>query len=251
MLNVRIIPCLDISGSRVVKGTNFINLKDAGDPIEASKYYASHGADEIIFLDITATHENHNVIIDLINEVAKGVFIPLTVGGGIKDIEDIRNILNAGADKVSLNSSAVKNPEIIKMASHKFGVQCIVVAIDAKKIGKNKWTVFIHGGRINTGIDVIFFARKMEKLGAGEILLTSMDNDGTKNGYDTELLKIVSNSIQIPIIASGGAGKIEDFHKAYCNGASAMLGASLFHYRELTISDVKKQLRLKNIPVRI
>ncbi|MDR3256937.1 MAG: imidazole glycerol phosphate synthase subunit HisF [Endomicrobium sp.] len=250
MLAIRVIPCLDVTNGRVVKGTNFVDLKDAGDPVEIAKQYNLDGADELVFLDITATHEGRNTTIDLVRRTAEKVFIPLTVGGGLKTLEDIRNILNAGADKVSLNSSAVKDPEFIKKASDKFGVQCIVIAIDAKKVGENKWNVFVHGGRIDTGLDVVLWAQKVVELGAGEILLTSMDKDGTKDGYDIELLKAVSSSISIPVIASGGAGKVEHFSQACEYGASAILAASLFHYKKLTIKEVKKYLKSKNIPVR-
>ncbi|MDR3253558.1 MAG: imidazole glycerol phosphate synthase subunit HisF [Endomicrobium sp.] len=250
MLGIRVIPCLDVTDGRVVKGTNFVNLKDAGDPIEVAKHYNSDGADEIVFLDITATHEGRNTTIDLIRRTAEKVFIPLTVGGGIRTMEDIRNLLNAGADKVSLNSSAVRDPEIIRKSGYKFGIQCIVVAIDAKKVGENKWNVFVHGGRIDTGLDAVLWAKKAAKLGAGEILLTSMDKDGTKDGYDTELLRIISSSVKIPVIASGGAGKVEHFSQAYEYGASAVLAASLFHYKELTINEVKEHLKFKSIPVR-
>lgn len=250
MLGIRLIACLDVTNGRVVKGTNFANLKDAGDPVEVARQYYLDGADEIVFLDINATHEGRNTIIDLVKKIAERVFIPLTVGGGIRTVEDIRNLLNAGADKISLNSSAVKDPEIIKKASDKFGIQCIVIAVDAKKVEKNRWNVFINGGRIDTGIDAVIWSRKVAELGAGEILLTSMDKDGTKDGYDLELLRAVSSSVEIPVIASGGAGKIEHFSKACESGASAILVASLFHYRELTIKEVKNYLKSKSIFVR-
>jgi len=250
VLGIRLIPCLDVANGRVVKGTNFINLKDAGNPIEVARQYYLDGADEIVFLDITATHERRNTTIDLVKKTAEKVFIPLTVGGGIKTVEDIRNLLNAGADKVSLNSSAVKDPELVKKASNKFGIQCIVVAVDAKKVKKNRWNVFIHGGRIDTGIDAIVWSKKIMELGAGEILLTSMDKDGTRDGYDLELLEAVSGSVKIPVVASGGAGKMEHFSQACKSGASAILVASLFHYKELTIKGVKNYLRSKNIFVR-
>jgi cyclase len=250
MLGLRIIPCLDIAGGRIVKGMNFVNLKDAGDPVEAAEKYNNEGADEIVFLDITATYEARNTTVDLVRRTAEKVFIPLTVGGGVKTIEDIRNLLNAGADKISLNSSAVKSPEIIKKASGKFGSQCIVVAIDVKRAGENKWNVFICGGRTDTGLNAVDWAKKAAEFGAGEILLTSMDRDGTKSGFDEELLKTISHSVDIPIIASGGAGKPEDFANAYKCGASAVLAASLFHYKELTVKDVKEYLRNENIPVR-
>jgi cyclase len=250
VLGIRLIPCLDVTNGRVVKGTNFINLKDAGDPVELARQYYLDGADEIVFLDITATHEGRDATIDLVRRVAEKVFIPLTVGGGIRTVEDIRNLLNAGADKVSLNSSAVKDPKIVKKASDKFGIQCMVVAIDAKKVKKNRWNVFIHGGRIDTGIDAVVWSRKVTELGAGEILLTSMDKDGTKDGYDLELLKEVSSSVKIPVVASGGAGKIEHFFQACESGASAILVASLFHYKELSIKGVKNYLKSKSIFVR-
>ena len=250
MLGIRVIPCLDVNNGRVVKGTNFVNLKDAGDPVEIAERYNSEGADELVFLDITATHEGRDTTVDLVRRTAEKVFIPLTVGGGIRTLEDIRNLLNAGADKVSLNSSAVKNPEIIKEASDKFGMQCIVVAIDAKKVSDNKWNVYVNGGRIDTGLDAVEWAKKTASLGAGEILLTSMDKDGTKDGYDVELLKKISEACSVPVIASGGAGKLEHFSQACENGASAVLAASLFHYKELTIQEVKDHLKSKNFPVR-
>ncbi|MDR1928509.1 MAG: imidazole glycerol phosphate synthase subunit HisF [Endomicrobium sp.] len=251
MLRIRIIPCLDVLDGRIVKGVNFVNLKNTGDPVLLATRYASLGADEIVFLDISATHKNYNLEIDIVKKIAKMIFIPFTVGGGIKTLENIRNILNAGADKIAINSFAVKNPEIIRIASNKFGRQCIVVAIDVKMSSKTNWNVFIHGGRIDTGLDVVYWAQEVVRLGAGEILLTSMDRDGTKRGYDLNLLRTVSNFITIPIIASGGAGKVEDFARAYENGASAMLVASLFHYKELTIYNIKKYLKSQNIPVRM
>jgi cyclase len=250
MLGIRVIPCLDVTDGRVVKGTNFVNLKDAGDPVEVAKQYNADGADELVFLDITATCERRDITIDLIRKTAETVFIPLTVGGGIKTMKDIRNLLNAGADKVSLNSFAVKDPKIVKKSSDKFGMQCIVVAIDAKKTNENRWNVYINGGRIDTGLDVICWAKKVTDLGAGEILLTSMDKDGTKDGYDGELLKAVSTAVTVPVIASGGAGKVVHFSQACENGASAVLAASLFHYKELTIMAVKEHLKSKNIQVR-
>ncbi len=250
MLGIRVIPCLDVNKGRVVKGTNFVNLRDAGDPVEIAERYNTEGADELVFLDITATNEGRDTTVDLVRRAAEKVFIPLTVGGGIRTLEDIRNLLNAGADKVSLNSSAVKNPEIIKEASDKFGMQCIVVAIDAKKIADSKWNVFVNGGRIDTGLDAVEWAKKVASLGTGEILLTSMDKDGTKDGYDVELLQAISDAVKIPVIASGGAGKLEHFSKACEYGASAVLAASLFHYKELTIQQVKEHLKSKGIPVR-
>jgi cyclase len=251
MLGVRVIPCLDITNGRVVKGTNFLELKDAGNPIDIAQYYSTHGADELVFLDITATFEKRDTTISLINMTSEKIFIPLTVGGGVKTLVDIRNILNAGADKVAINSAAVYNPNIILKASNMFGKQCIVVAIDAKNVGINRWNVFTHGGRVNTGIDAVHWANKVTKLGAGEILLTSMDKDGTKCGYDIALIKIISSSISIPIIASGGAGKLEHCVAAYKAGASAILIASLFHYKELTIKQVKNYLKTNDIPVRL
>ena len=250
MLGIRVIPCLDVNKGRVVKGTNFINLKDAGDPVEVAKRYNDEGADEVFFLDITASHEGRDTIADLARRTAKQVFIPFTIGGGIRTVEDIRKILNAGADKVSLNSAAVKNPEFIKRASKLFGNQCIVVAIDAKKAAQNKWNVFVCGGRINTGIDAVEWAKRTAELGAGEILLTSMDRDGTKNGYDNKLLKAVSQAVEIPVIASGGAGNLKHFSNACKSGASAVLAASLFHYKILSIKEVKDRLKEDNFPVR-
>ncbi|MDR2191709.1 MAG: imidazole glycerol phosphate synthase subunit HisF [Endomicrobium sp.] len=258
MLGIRVIPCLDVNKGRVVKGTNFINLRDAGDPVEVAKRYNAQGADEVVFLDITATNEDRNTTVDLVRRTAEQVFIPLTVGGGIRTIADIRNLLNAGADKVSLNSAAVKNPQLIKEAGDKFGIQCIVVAIDAKKcpcgaltgVSETRWNVFVSGGRIDTGIDAIKWAKQAAHLGAGEILLTSMDRDGTKDGYDNELLKAVSDAVEIPVIASGGAGKLEHFSDACKNGASAVLAASLFHYKTLSVKEVKDRLEKDGFPVR-
>jgi len=250
MLSVRVIPCLDVDNGRVVKGTNFVNLRDAGDPVEAAERYNLEGADELVFLDITATHEARDTTVDLVRRTAEKVFIPLTVGGGIRTIDDIRNLLNAGADKVSLNSAAVKNPQIIKSSSERFGGQCIVLAVDAKKVSDNKWNVFVSGGRIDTGLDALEWIKRGVDLGAGEILLTSMDRDGTKDGYDCELLKIVSQSVGVPVIASGGAGEYEHFAKACEAGASAVLAASLFHYKELSIRGVKEYLISHNFPAR-
>jgi cyclase len=250
VLSIRVIPCLDVSQGRVVKGTNFINLRDAGDPVEIAKRYNEEGADEIVFLDITATHEDRNTTIEVVRKTARQVFIPLTVGGGIRTISDIKNLLNAGADKVSLNSIAVKNPSIIKEASDIFGIQCIVVAIDAKKIADDKWNVFVRGGRVDTGIDAVQWAQKAVQLGAGEILLTSMDRDGTKDGYDTDLLKIISSRVSVPLIASGGAGEFKHFADACKSGAGAVLAASLFHYKEMSIADLKKYLKAQNINTR-
>ncbi|HIP93664.1 MAG TPA: imidazole glycerol phosphate synthase subunit HisF [Desulfurobacteriaceae bacterium] len=254
MLAKRIIPCLDVKDGRVVKGVNFVSLVDAGDPVEQAKVYDKEGADELVFLDITASYEKRSIMIDVVRKTAEQVFMPLTVGGGIRTIEDIRNLLLAGADKVSINTAAVKNPDLIREGARIFGSQCIVVAIDVKRKIKNKKTffeVYIHGGRTSTGIDAINWAKKVEKLGAGEILLTSMDTDGTKNGYDLELLEIICDKVKIPVIASGGAGKKEHFLEAFKVGASAALAASIFHFREISILEVKKYLLDNNIPVRI
>lgn len=254
MLAKRIIPCLDVKDGRVVKGVNFVSLVDAGDPVEQAKVYDKEGADELVFLDITASYEKRSIMIDVVRKTAEQVFMPLTVGGGIRTIEDIRNLLLAGADKVSINTAAVKNPDLIREGARIFGSQCIVIAIDVKKKIKNKKTffeVYIHGGRTPTGIDAINWAKKVEKLGAGEILLTSMDTDGTKNGYDLELLEIICDKVKIPVIASGGAGKKEHFLEAFKVGASAALAASIFHFREISILEVKKYLLDNNIPVRI
>ena len=252
MLKNRIIPCLDVSSGRVVKGINFINLKDAGDPVEQAEYYDKCGADEICFLDITATHEKRNTIIDIVNRTAEKCFVPLTVGGGIKSIQNIRDLLLAGADKVSINSAAVNDIRFVKEASKKFGAQCMVVAVDAKKVSEDKWEIYTHGGRNKTGINAIDFAIQAEKNGAGEILLTSMDKDGTKNGYDIDLLKKVTSKVGIPVIASGGAGNLEHLYEGIRKGgASAVLAASIFHYGEFTIHDVKKYLASKDVPVRI
>ena len=251
MLKKRIIPCLDVKDGRVVKGINFVNLKDAGDPVEQAKIYDKGGADEICFLDITASSENRKILLDKVSETAKSCFVPLTVGGGISDIEDIQNLLLAGADKVSINTAAVKNHNFIKESSIRFGSQCIVIAIDAKKVGNNKWEIFTHGGRNSTGIDVIEYARVAEKNGAGEILLTSMDKDGTKTGYDLELTKKVSNLVSIPVIASGGVGNLDHLYQGFKEGfASAVLAASIFHYGEYSILEAKKFLAAKGIPIR-
>jgi len=252
MLKNRIIPCLDVNNGRVVKGINFIELKDAGDPVEQAAFYDQSGADEICFLDITASHENRGTIIDIVNKTAEKCFVPLTVGGGIKTIKNIRDLLLAGADKVSINTAAVNDINFVKEASKKFGTQCMVVAVDTKKISANKWEVFTHGGRNKTGIDAIEFAKKDEDCGAGEILLTSMDKDGTKTGYDLDLLKKVTNKVNIPVIASGGAGNLEHLHDGIKKGgASAVLAASIFHYGEYTIKDAKEYLNSKNVSVRL
>ena len=246
----RIIPCLDVSGGRVVKGVNFVNLIDAGDPVETAKAYNKAGADELVFLDITASSDNRNTVIDMVNRVAKEVFIPFTVGGGIRSVENFKEILNAGADKVSVNSAAIKNPSLISEAAKKFGRQCVVCAIDAKKNGDH-WEVYLNGGRVNTGLDALKWAKQAEMLGAGEILLTSMDCDGTKAGYDVELTKAVSDLVDIPVIASGGAGKLEHFYEAFTDAkADAVLAESLFHFNEIKIKDLKDYLRKKGISVR-
>lgn len=251
MLAKRIIPCLDIKDGRVVKGVNFVELKDAGDPVEMASFYNKENADELVFLDITASHENRGTVVDLARQVAKEVFIPFTIGGGISTVEQMREILLAGADKVSINSSAIKNPELITEGAKRFGNQCIVVAIDARKKG-NSWEVLTHGGRKPVGKDALEWAKEAVQRGAGEILLTSMDRDGTKNGYDNELTRVISEAVNVPVIASGGAGKIEDFKTVFIEGkADAALAASLFHFGEMTIQQVKKYLAENTIPVRI
>ena len=251
MLKNRIIPCLDVKNGRVVKGINFVELKDAGDPVEQAKIYSDGGADEICFLDITASNENRGTIIDIVRKTAKECFVPLTVGGGIRTIQNITDLLIAGADKVSINTAAVKNVDFVKEASKKFGSQCIVVAIDAKKVSENKWEVFTHGGRNKTGIDVIEFAKQVETNGAGEILLTSMNADGTKLGYDIELTRKISSEVSIPVIASGGAGKPLDMVNVLKKGkASAVLAASIFHFGFYSIENVKKEMLNYNISVR-
>jgi|TARA_B110000914_G_scaffold26779_1_gene19976 cyclase len=252
MLKSRIIPCLDVKNGRVVKGTNFLELKDAGDPVNQAAFYDKSGADEICFLDITATHEERNIIIETVKKTADRCFVPLTVGGGIRTIEDIRKLLIAGADKVSINTAAVKDPLFIKQASQKFGSQCIVAAVDVKKISNGKWEVFTHGGRKKTGIDGLEFTKQCVFNGAGEILLTSMDKDGTKTGYDLDLLKIVTSSVRVPVIASGGVGTLEHlFEGIKIGGASAVLAASIFHYGEFTIQQAKEYLASKGVQVRI
>ena len=249
----RIIPCLDVKDGRVVKGVNFVNLIDAGDPVECAKVYDEAGADELVFLDITASSDNRETVVDMVERVAKSVFIPFTVGGGIRTVEDFRKILNAGADKVSVNSSAIKRPELITEAAEKFGSQCVVCAIDAKKKADGTgWEIYLNGGRVNTGIDALWWAKRVEELGAGEILLTSMDTDGTKSGYDLELTSRVSENAGIPVIASGGAGNLEHFYDAFTKGkADAVLAASLFHFKEIEISDLKNYLKNKGVDVRI
>lgn len=253
MLTKRIIPCLDVDMGRVVKGVNFVNLKDVGDPVSIAEFYNKEGADELVFLDITATHEGRATMIDVVKRTAEKIFIPLTVGGGIKTVDDFKDILRAGADKISINSSAIRNPNLIKEASEKFGNQCVVVAIDGKRREDNSgWNVFINGGRIDTGLDALEWAKKAENLGAGEILLTSMDADGTKKGYDIEFTDAVCKTVNIPVIASGGCGKLQDFAEVFKeSGADAALAASLFHFREVTIKEVKEYLRKESVEVRI
>ncbi len=252
MLAKRIIPCLDIDQGRVVKGVNFENLVDAGDPVEVSKRYSNEGADEITFLDITASNENRDIMINTIEKAADEVFVPLTVGGGVRSLDNIRSLLMAGADKVSINTAAVNDPGLVKEAASKFGSQCIVVAVDIKKVKDESWEVFTHGGRNKTGLDAEDWIKKMQSLGAGEILLTSMDKDGTKKGYDLEILAKINEWINIPIIASGGAGKLEHISDAFLIGkADAALCASIFHFNEYSVNQVKEFLRGKNIKVRI
>jgi cyclase len=252
MLTKRIIPCLDVKDGRVVKGVKFLNLRDAGDPVEVAQFYDREEADEIVFLDITASFEKRNIMLDVVKRTAETVFMPLTVGGGIRNLEDIRQLLKAGADKVSINTAAVKNIELIKKASEKFGSQCIVVAIDAKRSGRGAWEVYIHGGRTHTGIDAVKWGKQVEKMGAGEILLTSMDMDGTKDGYDTELTRKFSEGLSIPIIASGGAGNLEHIYEAFAKGkADAALAASIFHYKEYSIREVKEYLKRRKVKVRV
>ena len=280
MLAKRIIPCLDVKDGRVVKGVSFLNLRDAGDPVENAKFYDKQGADELIFLDITASHEKRNIIIDVVMRTAEEVFMPLTVGGGIRTLDDIRDLLKAGCDKVSINTAAVNNPNFIREAAERFGSQCIVVAIDAKRVygslpdatgekwldapelkdvylkfpatDKLTWAISTHGGREMKLIDAIKWAKKMEKLGAGEIMLTSMDKDGTKDGYDIELTKTISEAVSIPVIASGGAGNLEHLYEALAEGkADAVLAASIFHYREYTIKEAKEYLKARGVPVRL
>ena len=252
MLTKRVIPCLDVHDGRVVKGVNFVNLQDAGDPVGIAKAYNKSGADEIVFLDITASSDKRNIMLEVVEKTAEQIFIPLTVGGGIRTVEDFRRILKVGADKISINSSALTNPTLISDAAWKFGSQCVVVAIDAKRNESGSWNTYINGGRKDFGIDVIVWAKKAQELGAGEILLTSMDCDGTKEGYDNELTKAVSEAVSIPVIASGGAGKLKHFTDVCINGkADAVLAASLFHYNELSILQVKEYMKTCGIPVRI
>jgi cyclase len=252
MLTKRIIPCLDVNNGRVVKGINFVNLKDAGDPVSVGEAYSKAGADELVFLDITASNERRATVADMVREVAKKVFIPFTVGGGIRTVDDVRAILREGADKVAMNSAAIDRPELIAEAAEKFGSQCVVLAIDAKRREDGSgWSVYKFGGRIDMGLDAVEWAKKGVELGAGEILLTSMDCDGTKNGYDIELTRAVADAVSVPVIASGGAGELSHFYDALTEGgADAALAASLFHYKELEINQVKEYLKGKGVPVR-
>ncbi len=255
MLAKRIIPCLDVHGGRVVKGTNFLHLRDAGDPVEVASRYEKEGADELVFLDITASHEQRGIILDVVRRTAEQVFMPLTVGGGIRTLEDIRNLLNAGCDKVSINSTACKNPDFVRQAAERFGSQCIVVNIDPKRIrkdGREVWEVHINGGRTPTGLEAVAWAQQVEQLGAGEIVLTSMDRDGTKDGYDIEVTAAVSEAVGIPVVASGGAGKPEHLADAILLGkADAALAASIFHYGQYTIEETKRLMAQRGIPVRL
>lgn len=252
MYTKRIIPCLDCKDGRVVKGVNFVNFRDAGDPVEVAAAYDKAGADEVVFLDITASSDHRNTAVELASRVASRLFIPFTVGGGIRSVEDFRAILREGADKVSVNSAAIERPELISEAADKFGSQCVTVAIDAKKKSDGRWTAYKNGGRIDVGLDVVEWAMKAEKLGAGEILLTSMDGDGTKDGYDIGLTKAITDAVKIPVIASGGAGKKEDFAEVFEKAhADAALAASLFHFNELPIAELKQYLRTSGIPVRL
>lgn len=253
MFTKRIIPCLDVHDGRVVKGVNFVDLVDAGDPVEIAKAYGAAGADEIVFLDITASSDDRATVVDMVRKVAANVFIPFTVGGGIRTVEDFKVLLREGADKISINSSAINRPELIQEAAEKFGRQCVVVAIDAKKREDGSgWNIYKNGGRVDVGIDAVEWAKKVDALGAGEILLTSMDGDGTKNGYDLELTKAISEAVSIPVIASGGAGTLEHFYEALTEGkADAALAASLFHFKELEIRQVKQYLKEKGVSVRI
>ena len=251
MLKKRIIPCLDVRDGRVVKGTNFVDIRDAGDPVELARFYDEAGADELVFLDITASHEKRDTMIEVVRKTAKEVFIPLTVGGGIRSIEDMRGILRAGADKVSLNTPALKNPELITQGARIFGSQCIVVAIDAKRTASGRYEAYVNGGRVNTGKDVLEWAREAEALGAGEILLTSMDRDGTKDGYELELTRLVSDAVSIPVIASGGVGTLEHLYEGLtAGGASAALAASIFHYGTYTVAEAKEYLKGKGVAIR-
>jgi len=252
VLTKRIIPCLDVTDGRVVKGTNFINLRDAGDPVELAAYYDGQGADELVFLDITASAQGRKTMLEMVYRTAGEVFIPYTVGGGISTLEDIRDVLSAGADKVSINTAAVQNPELVAKSAGRFGSQCIVVAIDARQVGPQKWEVYIHGGRTPTGLDALTWARRVEELGAGEILLTSMDRDGTKDGYDIPLTRAIADTVRIPVIASGGVGTLEHIAEGLtAGGADAALAASIFHFGEYSVRQVKEYLHERGIPVRL
>lgn len=253
MFTKRIIPCLDVHNGRVVKGVNFVNLRDAGDPVQIAAAYDKAGADEVVFLDITASSDARETVVDMVRKVAENVFIPFTVGGGIRTVEDFKVLLREGADKISINSSAINNPSLISDAADKFGSQCVVVAIDARKREDGSgWNIYKNGGRIDVGMDAVEWAMQADKMGAGEILLTSMDCDGTKAGYDIELTRIIAENVSIPVIASGGAGTMEHFYEALTDGkADAVLAASLFHYKELEIKELKKYLAEKNVPVRL
>jgi cyclase len=255
MLARRIIPCLDVKGGRVVKGVNFVGLRDAGDPVEIAQRYDEEGADELTFLDITASHERRQIILDVVARTAETVFMPLTVGGGVRELQDVRDLLNAGADKVSINTAAVQHPDFVRSAAERFGSQCVVVAIDAKRLAGSvppRWEVYTHGGRTPAGLDAVGWAQRMESYGAGEILLTSMDRDGTKEGYDLELTRAIADAVRLPVIASGGVGTLEHIYEGLTvGGATAALAASIFHYREYTVRQCKEYLAARGVPVRL
>ncbi len=252
MLKTRLIPCLDVKDGRVVKGVNFVGLRDAGDPVEAAKAYDAAGADELCFLDISASHEGRSTLLDMVSRTSEQCFMPLTVGGGVREVKDMRALLLAGADKVAINTAAVKNPQVVADGALVFGAQCIVVAIDARAVGENKWEIFTHGGRERTGIDAVAFAQQVASLGAGEILLTSMDQDGVKNGYDLALTKTIADAVNIPVIASGGAGSLDHLVDGVTKGhASAVLAASIFHFGEYTISEAKQYMQSKGLAMRL